>query len=84
MPDSDAQLAAQNAALTRQLLEWIGGSEEAFGPYPAASTGNVVGYGVVNLAIYAVGLGLVYLGHRLGSRRRERRSGAVHLDPVSA
>ena len=66
------------------LLEWIGGSEEAFGPYPAASTGNVVGYGVVNLAIYAVGLGLVYLGHRLGSRRRERRSGAVHLDPMSA
>lgn len=23
MPDSHAQLAAQNAALTRQLLEWI-------------------------------------------------------------
>jgi hypothetical protein len=66
------------------LLEWVGGSEEAFGRYPDASTSSVLQYGAVNLVIYAAGLGLVYLGHRLGSRRRERRSGAVHLDPVSA
>jgi len=30
MPDSDAQLAAQNAALTRQLLEWIGGGRHTY------------------------------------------------------
>jgi hypothetical protein len=30
LPDSDAQLAAQNAALTRQLLEWIGGTARTY------------------------------------------------------
>ena len=65
------------------LVEWIGGTSTAFGRYPDASTGEVMAYGLVNLVIYAVGLGLVYLGHRMGSRRRERRVGAVHLDPVA-
>jgi hypothetical protein len=62
------------------LIEWIGGDESAFGPYPDASGGDVAAYGVVNLVIYAVGLGLVYVGHRVGARRRSR---AVHLDPVA-
>lgn len=52
------------------VLEWVGGSQEAFGPYPKASSGNVFSYGAVNLIIFGVGLGLVYLGSRLGSRRR--------------
>ena len=30
-------------------------------------------YGVVTLAIFAVGFGLVALGHRVGRGRRERR-----------
>ena len=65
------------------LIEWVGGSEEAFGAYPHASNSNVFGYGAVNLVIYAVGLGLVYLGHRVGSRRRVRQTAGVHLDPVA-
>lgn len=82
-----AYIAVQAFAFTFQsvnlLIDWIGGTESAFGPYPHADSGEVWAYGVVNLVIYAVGLGLVYLGHRVGSRRRERRVGAVHLDPVS-
>ena len=64
------------------LLDWAGGSTDAFGRYPDSSAGQVASYGGVNLAIYAVGLGLVYLGHRVGGRRRARRVGAVHLDPM--
>ena len=30
MPDSHAQLAAQNAALTRQLLEWIASASRTY------------------------------------------------------
>jgi hypothetical protein len=34
-------------------------------------------YGVVTLAIYAVGMGLVFLGHRVGAGRRARRTPVV-------
>jgi hypothetical protein len=64
------------------ILEWAGGSQEAFGPYPKSSSGNVFSYGAVNLVIFGVGLGLVYLGSRLGARRRSRSANAVALDPV--
>jgi hypothetical protein len=33
--------------------------------------------------IYAVGLGLVYLGSRLGARRRARTAGPVALEPAT-
>jgi hypothetical protein len=65
------------------LIEWIGGSQEAFGPYPEADNADVLAYGGMNLAIYAVSLGLLLLGHRVGRGRRARRTGAVHLDPVT-
>jgi hypothetical protein len=64
------------------IIEWVGGSEAAFGPYPDASTEEVWGYGAVNLLIYLVGFGLVALGHRVQIWRRARRSGAVSLDLV--
>jgi hypothetical protein len=49
--------------------EWVRGSTAAF---PAEVTDfDALPYGIVNLLIFAVGLGLVWLGHRLGSRRRE-------------
>jgi hypothetical protein len=63
------------------LIEWVGGSQEAFGPYPQASAGQVWSYGVVNLVIYLVGLGLVALGSRVRAWWG-RRSMAVSLDPV--
>jgi hypothetical protein len=55
------------------VMEWVNGSTEAFGgPFPSYENGLMFAYGVVNLAIYGVGLGLVYLGARLGQRRRTR------------
>jgi hypothetical protein len=34
-------------------------------------------YGVVTLAIYGAGIGLVFLGHRVGAGRRARRVGSL-------
>jgi hypothetical protein len=65
------------------LIEWIGGSQAAFGAYPGADTADVLAYGGMNLAIYAASFGLLVLGHRVGRGRRARRTGAVHLDPVT-
>jgi len=62
------------------IIEWVGGSTEAFGAYPDAATGEVVAYGVVNLVIYAAGLGLVYLGSRIAARRHRRATGPVALE----
>ena len=53
------------------LLDWVNGAEAAFGPYPAASCGQVWGDGAVNLLIYLAGLGLVALGQRAGAARLE-------------
>lgn len=47
------------------------------GTDPAFETSEFpLSYGVVTLAIFAVGFGLVQLGHRVGHGRRERRSPA--------
>ncbi len=44
------------------------------GKNPAFETSEFpLSYGVVTLAIFAVGFGLVQLGHRVGRGRRERR-----------
>jgi len=65
---------------TGVLLDWLGhSSPSAFGPFPdgfpaKASTSETIGYGVVNLVITLVGVGLVLLGHYVASRRRTRRS----------
>ena len=58
----------QSMALLRL---WVGGDYAAFDKDPEVTPWPYV---LVNLAIYAVGLGLVALGHRLGRRRRERGS----------
>ena len=54
-------------------------SPSAFGPFPdgfpaKASTSETIGYGVVNLVITVIGVGLVLLGHHLATRRRTRRN----------
>lgn len=64
------------------ILEWVGGSKAAFGPYPKASHSQLWAYVAVNTAIYAVGLGLVTLGLRLGAKRRVKQANAVNLDAV--
>ena len=52
------------------LLDSLGGAAN-----PAFEAGEFpLSYGVVALAILAVGLGLVQLGHRVGNRRRHRTS----------
>jgi hypothetical protein len=55
---------------TMELLrEWVRGSTAAF---PAeVHNFDAFPYGIVNLLIFAAGLGLVWLGHRLGSKRRK-------------
>ncbi|HEY3631774.1 MAG TPA: hypothetical protein VGL21_12775 [Jatrophihabitantaceae bacterium] len=63
----------QNMQLTR---EWVGGSTEAFPKNPKSTPWD---YGVVNVAIYAVGLGLVVLGHWAAAKRQARNSAAVNL-----
>jgi hypothetical protein len=65
----------QTAYLTRA---WVGGDHSAFAQQPDAGAP----YGLVTGAIFLVGFGLVALGHRLGSRRRTRRS-AVDLDTAT-
>ncbi|MFI5908888.1 hypothetical protein [Dactylosporangium sp. NPDC051541] len=64
-----------------ELVEWIGGSGRAFGPYPRADQTEVFAYAVVNLVILLAGLGLVSLGGRLGARRRAKADGPVALEP---
>ena len=53
-------------------LEWIGGSESAFGPYPDYETSKVSGYGLFNLLIVLIGIGLVLGGAKVGTKRAER------------
>ena len=75
-----AYVAVHSFLFTFQTLvlvrQWAGGSFTAFEQDPAAVP---LSYGVVNLVIYAVGLGLVWLGHRLGAHRRARRDAPVDL-----
>lgn len=65
---------------TGVLLDWLGhNSPSAFGPFPdrfpaKAATSETIGYGVLNLAITVVGIGLVLLGHRLASRHRAKKA----------
>jgi hypothetical protein len=56
----------QTMSLTRA---WVGGDRSAFATDPQSLEWS---YALVNLAIYAAGLGLVALGGRLGDRRRRR------------
>ena len=56
----------QGLYLTRA---WVGGDESAF---PRNSDAIPFEYGLVAGGIFAVGFGLVALGHRVGSRRAVR------------
>lgn len=56
------------------LLEWANGSEAAFGPFPDSEFAEVMGYGLVNLLITAVGVGLVLLGAKVGAKRAANKS----------
>ena len=57
----------QNVYLTRM---WVGGDEATFAKDPDTLP---IEYGLVAAGIFAVGFGLVALGHRLGTRRRAPR-----------
>ena len=62
------------------MIDWLGHTgPSAFGPFPddfpaKASSSETIGYGLVNLVITVVGIGLVLLAHRIATRRRERRN----------
>ncbi|WP_426513749.1 hypothetical protein ACPPVO_25955 [Dactylosporangium sp. McL0621] len=53
------------------LAAWVRGDTSAFPANP--TTADMVPYAVVNAIIFGAGLGLVWLGHRLATRRRDRR-----------
>ena len=61
---------------TTLLKEWAGGDYSAYVKNPAAVDWS---YGVVNLLIFAAGLGLVTLGSWLSARRRRPAPPAVSL-----
>jgi hypothetical protein len=61
---------------TTLLKEWNGGDYSAFVKNPAAVDWS---YGLVNLLIFAAGLGLVTLGSWLRARRRRPAPSAVNL-----
>jgi hypothetical protein len=61
---------------TTLLKEWNGGDYSAFVKNPAVVDWS---YGVVNLLIFAAGLGLVTLGSWLSARRRRPAPPAVNL-----
>lgn len=61
---------------TTLLKEWNGGDYSAFVKNPAAVDWS---YGLVNLLIFAAGLGLVTLGCWLSARRRRPALSAVTL-----
>jgi hypothetical protein len=62
---------------TMELVrEWVGGSTDAFPKDPATTPWA---YLVVNAVIFAAGLGLVWLGNRLGNRRRTGTAQPVDL-----
>lgn len=56
----------QGLYLTRM---WVGGDDSAFAKNPDTLP---IEYGLFAAGIFAVGFGLVALGHRLGARRAER------------
>ncbi|CAN5617140.1 hypothetical protein BH11ACT8_BH11ACT8_31230 [soil metagenome] len=68
---------------TGVLLDWLGhSSPSAFGPFPdgfpaRASHSETIAYGVLNLVITVVGIGLVLLGHRVADRRRATRDAVL-------
>jgi hypothetical protein len=59
---------------TTLLKEWTGGDYSAFVKDPAAVDWS---YGLVNLLIFAAGLGLVTLGSWLGARAQAQAPGPV-------
>jgi hypothetical protein len=66
-----AYVAAHSFIFTFQTMMlirmWVGGDTSAFQKNPNSIEWSYV---LVNLAIYAAGLGLVELGHRVAARRR--------------
>jgi hypothetical protein len=61
------------------LMEWVKGSTEAFAADPTKGFSSSIGYLAFTSTIYAVGFGLITLGHWLRNRRRTGTD-AVLLD----
>ena len=65
------------------LIEWTGGSEAAFGgPYPDHETSKVFGYGLFNLVITLIGIGLVMIGAKVAAKRSRHRAALIEATPA--
>ncbi|CCH69487.1 conserved hypothetical protein [Phycicoccus elongatus Lp2] len=61
------------------LIEWASGKNtKAFGDFPDYTASNVWGYGVVNLIITIIGIGLVQLGVWV-SHKQAAKKGVVQV-----
>lgn len=71
------------------MLNWMAGNggiggAQAFGPFPTEfpipyAASDIVGYGLVNLIIVVVGIGLTLLGNWIRSRRSSRAASTVSV-----
>jgi hypothetical protein len=81
-----AYLAAFSFVFTFQstllIVEWAGGTKKVFGGFPKAGSSDAWSYGLVNLVLLAIGLGLLTGTTVLAARWRARRaapSGAARV-----
>jgi predicted Na+-dependent transporter len=81
-----AYLAAYGFLFTFQsillIIQWAGGATKVFGDFPKAGSGGAWSYGLVNLVLLVVGLGLLTGTTVLAARWRARRaapSGAARV-----
>lgn len=63
------------------IAEWAAGDTAALGPFPEADQGQVIAFGVVNLVVLILGVGVVEVGQRLRARMTTGRRAAVDLSP---
>ncbi len=61
------------------LIDWAGGSKEAFGPYPDGDGGQILSFVVISAAVFAIGALLVHAGSAVRRRRASRHAAGVDV-----
>jgi hypothetical protein len=61
-----------------EVMDWLHGSDAAFGQHPTSlptpiDNGHIIGYGLVNLISFVVGVALVWWGGHVATRRQVKR-----------
>lgn len=61
------------------LIEWAGGSDQAFGPYPDGDGGQIASFVLISGVAFLAGAGLVHWGAAVRGRRTSRRALGVDV-----